>query len=153
VSSWLEALERLYLTYRIKPYAARRSRSLTKERKLYVWDWSQLDDPAARFENLVASHLLKSVHLWSDLGYGQFDLLYFRDREKREVDFVVTERRRPVALIECKLSDESPSPSLLYLGELLGSVPRIQVIRKPGVDRVKGALRIVSAAAFLPGLC
>jgi hypothetical protein len=153
VSSWLDVLERLYLTFRLKPHVVRRSRSLTKERKLYLLDWSQLEDPGARFENLVASHLLKSVQLWSDLGYGDYDLAYHRDREKREVDFVVLDRRRPIALIECKLTDEAPSPSLLRLGEILGPVPRIQLLRRPGIDRVKGNLRVVSAGTFLPGLC
>jgi len=153
MSAWLDALERLYLVYRLAPYAVRRARSLTKERKLYLWDWSQVSDPAARFENLVASHLLKAVHAWSDLGFGEFDLFYFRDREKREVDFVVTERRRPVALIECTLSDETPSPALLRLGEMLPGVAKVQVLRKAGIDRAAGTTRIVSAGAFLAGLC
>jgi len=153
VASWLDALERLYLVFRIAPYQARRTRSLKKERKLYLWDWSQVPDPGARFENLVASHLLKSVHIWNDLGYGDFDLLYFRDREKREVDFVITDRRKPIALIEAKLSDEALSPSLAKLGELLEQVPCIQVLRKAGVDRVQGLTRIVSVERFLAGLC
>lgn len=62
------------------------SRALKKEQKLYLWDWSQLEDPGPRFENMVASHLLKAVHGWSDLGDGDFELRYLRDKEKREVD-------------------------------------------------------------------
>jgi len=153
VSAWLDAFERLYLVFRLPPFVVRRTRSLTKERKLYLWDWSQVEDPAARFENLVASHLLKAVHAWTDLGYGDFDLFYARDREKREVDFVVTQRRKPVALIECKLGDEELSPSLVRLGEMLPNAARIQVVRKPGVDRHHGKTRVVSAGVFLAGLC
>jgi predicted AAA+ superfamily ATPase len=153
VSTWLDAFERLYLVFRLAPYVARHTRSLTKERKLYLWDWSQIQDPGARFENLVASHLLKSVHAWNDAGLGEFDLCYFRDREKREVDFVVTNRRKPVALIECKLSDEQLSPSLVHLGEKIGGVPMIQLVRKPGVDKGRGLTRIMSADAFLARLC
>lgn len=153
VTAWLDALERLYLLFRIAPYAVRRARSLTKERKLYLWDWSHVPNAGARFENLVASHLLKSVHAWSDLGLGTFDLMYFRDREKREVDFVVTHRRHPVALIECKLSDEALSPPLEHLGRMFPRAARIQVLRKPGIDRSHGTTRIVSASRFLAGLC
>ncbi|HEY3235651.1 MAG TPA: AAA family ATPase [Polyangiaceae bacterium] len=153
VSTWLEALERLFLIFRLAPYSARRTRSLTKERKLYFLDWSQLADPGARFENLVACHLLKSVHIWSDLGLGEFGLWYWRDREKREVDFVITERRRPVALIESKLSGEALSPSLLYLGQQLGGIPQVQLVRKDGVDRARKSTRIVSADRFLTALC
>lgn len=101
----------------------------------------------------MACHLLKSVHTWNDLGYGEFDLQYFRDREKREVDFVLTDRRRPIALIECKLSDEALSSALNRLGELLGTVPRIQLLRRPGVDRAGGLTRVVSAEPFLAALC
>jgi len=49
-----------------------------------------LSDPGKRAETLVACHLLKAVECWTDLGFGDFDLFYVRDRKKREVDFLVT---------------------------------------------------------------
>ena len=128
------------------------SRALKKEQKLYLWDWSQLEDPGPRFENMVASHLLKAVHGWSDLGDGDFGLRYLRDKEKREVDFLITDKGRPVVLIEAKLSDEKPSDALLHFRALLGGIPAIQVIRRPGVDRVGRGFRVVSAGRFLAGL-
>ena len=154
VSSWLEALERLYYAYRIAPWTKRVARALTKERKLYLWDWSQVEDPGARFENMVAGHLLKAVHTWTDLGFGDFDLRYLRDREKHEVDFVVTEGRRPLVLVECKLRDEAPHLPLLRFQSALGGIPAIQLVRTPGVDRrVPGAaVRVVSAGTWLSAL-
>lgn len=152
MSAWLDVFERLYLAFRLKPYVSRRTRSLTKEHKLYLRDWSQIEDPAARFENLIASHLLKS-DISGPIWGTAFDLAYVRDRDKREVDFVVTERRRPVALIECKLADETPSSSLEYLGDAIGPMAKIQVIRKAGIDRAKGTVRVVSADRFLAGMC
>lgn len=153
LSAWIDALERLYMVYRLRPFVVRRTRSLTKERKLYLWDWSELNNSAARFENLVASHLLKSAQLWSDQGHGEFELNYYRDRQKREVDFVITDRRKPIVLIECKLTDETIAPSLVALSEKLGGVPHIQLVRTRGVDRGRGAARIVSADRFLAALC
>jgi hypothetical protein len=154
VSAWLEALERLYFSYRIAPYTRRIARALTKERKLYLWDWSQVEDEGTRFENMVAGHLLKSVHYWNDLGLGDFDLHYVRDKEKREVDFLVTERRRPLALIECKLRDTTPSEALFRVQAALGGIPALQLVRTPRVDRsVPGArVRVVSAATYLAAL-
>ncbi len=152
VSSWLAALERLYFCFRIAPYQRRITRSLTKEQKLYLWDWSAIEDDGARFENMVASHLLKSIHAWNDIGYGEFDLKYLRDKQKNEVDFVVTERNKPIVLVECKLADEAPSPSLLKLGAQLGNVPQVQLVRTAGVDRTKAGTRVVSAERFLAGL-
>jgi uncharacterized protein len=153
-SAWLEALDRLYYSFRIAPFTRRISRALTKERKLYLWDWSQVQSEAARFENMVASHLLKSVHYWNDLGRGDFDMQYVRDKEKREVDFVITERRRPLVLIECKLRDEAPGDALFRFQEALGGIPAVQLVRTPAVNRtVPGArVRIVSAAAYLAAL-
>jgi predicted AAA+ superfamily ATPase len=152
IRSWIEALDRLYFCFRLSPYHRRISRSLTKERKLYLWDWSQVEDEGARFENTVAGHLLKAVHAWTDLGHGEFDLRYLRDKEKNEVDFVVTERNRPQALIECKLGEEKPAPSLLKLGAQLGRLPLLQLIKKQGVDRLRQNVRVVSADRFLAGL-
>jgi hypothetical protein len=152
VSGWLELLERLYYCYRIKPYARRIARGLKKEQKLYLWDWSQIDAPGPRYENMVASHLLKAAHLWSDLGHGEFELLYLRDKEKREVDFVLTDQRRPVVLLECKLSDERPSEAMLRYRGQLGGLPAVQLVRAPGVDRSARGVRVVSAARFLAAL-
>jgi predicted AAA+ superfamily ATPase len=152
VSNWIEQLEHLYYCYRISPYSRRIARALRKERKLYLWDWSQIEDPAARFENMVAGHLLKAVHAWTDLGLGEYELHYLRDREKREVDFVITERQRPVVLLECKLSDERPSAALMQYREVLGNLPAVQLVRTPGVDRAARGVRVVSAARFLAAL-
>jgi predicted AAA+ superfamily ATPase len=154
VSNWLDALETLYVAFRIGPYTKRVARAITKERKLYLWDWSQVPSAAARFENLVASHLLKAVHLWTDLGYGDFDLRYVRDKEKREVDFLITESRAPLVLIEAKLNDREPSESLMFFQERLGGIPAVQLVRDAGVDRqsVVANRRVVTASRWLGAL-
>lgn len=151
VNSWIEILERLYFCYRIKPYHENLERSIKKERKLYLWDWSELSDPGSRFENMVASHLLKSIHLWNDLGHGEYDLCYWRDKEKNEVDFIVCEKGKPQLLIEAKHADEAISKSLLKLLSEFPNLPAFQLVNKPGVDREKGGVRVVSASKFFAG--
>jgi predicted AAA+ superfamily ATPase len=74
------------------------------EEKICLYDFSSIPDRGARFENLVALHLLKLRHLWNDFGCGDFTLRYVRDREKREVDFLISERNKPFALFEAKLT-------------------------------------------------
>ena len=151
VKAWLEILDRLYYCFRLKPYSKKIARSLTKETKLYLWDWTGIDEPGARFENMVASHLLKSVHYWRDLGYGEYDLSYFRDREKREVDFIITLRGAPVAAIECKLTDTQLSPGLIRFGEWFADVPRVQLVAVEGVHlRTKHGV-VGTAADYLAG--
>ena len=76
-----------------------------------------------RFENLVAGHLLKWVHHQQDTRGRDLDLRYFRDTEGREVDFVVTERDRPILAVEAKWADAEIDRGLRYLKA-----------RRPGVD-------------------
>ncbi|MBL7662047.1 ATP-binding protein [bacterium] len=152
LNSWLDALERLYFCFRLSPYSTKIARSIRKEQKLYLWDWSQIKDPGARFENMVASHLLKSVDAWNDLGYGEFRLQYLRTVDKQEIDFIITADNLPVVAIETKLSRDDPSPAFEKLGNYLESIPKIQLVEKPGIDKKYKYCRVVSADTYLSRL-
>lgn len=122
VKRWLGVLESLYFFFPVRPWYRNVARSLRKEPKFYLWDWSLIEDPGRRFENLVASALLKAVHLWTDHGYGDFGLHFVRDKEKHEVDFLVSRDGKPWMLVEAKLSGKGGiSPSLLRFQEQLGA--------------------------------
>lgn len=84
-------------------------------------------DPAARFENLVAAHLLKWVHHQQDTLGRELDLTYFRDTDGREVDFVVVEGRKPVLLVEAKWADADTDRSLRYLRQRFPSAEAWQL--------------------------
>jgi predicted AAA+ superfamily ATPase len=115
VDNWLKALERLYAIFRLSPFGAPRIRAVKKEQKHYHFDWSAVPSDAARFENLIASHLMKWVHFEQDARGLDLDLRYFRDTDGREVDFVVTDRRKPRLIVECKWADADVDRSLRYL--------------------------------------
>lgn len=70
IRRWFKTLESLYYCFSIKPWYKNVSRSLRKQPKVYLWDWSVINDPGAQAENFVASHLLKAVHFWTDIGLG-----------------------------------------------------------------------------------
>jgi predicted AAA+ superfamily ATPase len=153
VKRWLGYLEALYYHFEIKPWSKRIPRSLKKEGKLYLWDWSEIVDEGPRFENLIASHLLKACHFWTDSGEGIFDLFYLKDKEKREIDFLVTKDGQPWLPVECKLHNRELSPNFeVFLRHI--KVPFfVQVIAS---DNVYRPLRVqetpgcvLSAAAFL----
>lgn len=152
VTSWMDILETFYYHFRIYPYTATKIRSLKKEPKLYLWDWSEVEDEAARFENLIASHLLKFVHFITDTEGHRAELYYLRDVDKRETDFLVTINSKPWFAVEVKLNDTTLSPSLLYFKERL-SIPYVyQLVKKENTDTIEKGARIVSAAKFLAGL-
>jgi predicted AAA+ superfamily ATPase len=115
VASWMDIFERLYAVFRLSPFGAPRIRAVKKEQKHYHFDWSLVPEDAPRFENLVASHLLKWVHHQQDACGRDLELRYFRDTDGREVDFVVVERRNPVLLVEAKWGDAEVDRGLRYL--------------------------------------
>jgi hypothetical protein len=128
---WLEALERLYFLFKIRPYAGHLSRTLRREEKAYLFDFSVIENAGSRFENLVALHLRKLCDAWTDWGYGDFALHYVRDREKREVDFLITENRKPYTLVEAKLTEAGIDPNLKYFHDRLKPTYSVQVVRSP----------------------
>lgn len=115
ITKWLAILERLYAIFMVMPFGSPKIKAVKKLRKHYHFDWSLVSDPAARFENLVASHLLKWLHFREDTEGYRTELRYFRDIEGREVDFVAMKDGEPVLFVECKSSDREVSQALRYL--------------------------------------
>jgi predicted AAA+ superfamily ATPase len=115
VRRWIGTLESLYYCFTIQPWSRNVARSLIKQPKVYLWDWSLIDDRGAKLENFVASHLLKAVHWWTDNGHGEYGLYFLRDKDKREVDFLVTKNHKPWFLVEVKTEQKkSISKELIY---------------------------------------
>ena len=148
VSAWLEVFRRFFLIFSIRPYHKRIGRSLLKEPKLYFYDFLRVDDEAARFENMVGLELKRATTLWTDDGFGDHDLWYLRTKEKREVDFLVTKDQNPLFMVEAKLSDSDPSPTLRYFQDIM-NIPAVQLVNRPGIGRIlkNGANRILIATA------
>jgi len=117
VEHWLTIFDRLYLTYRICPFGAKRIRAVKKEKKLYFWDWARVENPGARFENMVACHLLKYCHFIEDTQGYAMELRYIRDTDKREIDFVVMRDGQAEFAVECKSGDRDASPACRYFRE------------------------------------
>jgi predicted AAA+ superfamily ATPase len=154
VKSWMDLLARNYYAFRVPPFHRRLARALKKESKYYLWDWSEVPDEGARFENLVASHLLKYCHFVTDSHGIQVELHYVRDVEKREVDFLVTWEKQPWILVECKLTPGGSHGSLEYFGGKLEVAGRYLVCRDGARDHIDRASRVrtIPAARFLMAL-
>ncbi len=136
VRAWIEALEALFLCFMIRPYSKNIKFALRKEPKIYFYHWPAVSLEGPRLENLVASHLLKSCHAWSDSAQGQFELHYIKDKNKREVDFCVTKEGKPWLLVEVKSSAQSPTPALEYYTKLLNPKFSMVVWKKGPDDRI-----------------
>lgn len=128
VKRWLLILENLYYCFSIRPYFKNVPKSLRKQPKYFLWDWSLIPDKGARHENFIASHLLKAVHYWSDAGLGDYRLFYLRDKVKREVDFLITKNNAPWILVEVKSSSSKRiSPHLEYFSKIIETEHAFQI--------------------------
>ncbi len=152
VKTWMDILERFYYHFRIYPYAFTAIKSLRKEPKMYLWDWSQVEDPGARLENMVASHLLKMAHFLHDAHGHKAELYFLRDIEGREVDFLVTINRKPWLAIEVKSGKEDIAKPLVYFADKLKIPFTYQLVRETGIDYWKKNIRVISVDRFLSGL-
>lgn len=96
--------------------------------------WSGVADEGCRAETFVACHLLKAVEGWTDLGFGSFELRYLRDKQKREVDFLVVRDRKPWFLVEVKLSDNHLASSLGHFQGQIKAAHAFQVVMNLGYE-------------------
>jgi len=128
VKRWVDLLSRLHYGFMVRPWFTNVAKALRKEPKWFQRDWSVLADDGARAETMVACHLLKAVEGWTDLGFGDFQLRYVRDKQRREVDFLVVRDRKPWFLVEVKIGETSLSPSIAYFQGQTKAVHAFQVV-------------------------
>ena len=156
VRSWIDTLGSLHHGFLVRPWFRNINKALRKEPKWYLRDWSGVADAGKRAETMVACHLLKAVDAWNDSGQGDFELRYLRDKQKREVDFVVVRDEEPWFLVETKKSDKKLSPALAYFQEATSAPHAFQiVVDLPYMDSDCFAYErpvVVSARTFLSQL-
>jgi hypothetical protein len=149
IKKYLEILEALFIVFRVTPFHHNIARSLLKEPKLYFYDTGMVKgDDGLRFENLMAVSLLKHVNAIEDYEGKRAALHYLRTKEKKEVDFAVAVEDQPTTIIEVKLSDSEPAPSLRYFHEKY-DLPAVQVVRHLRQERMAGKIAIRRALGFL----
>ena len=154
IRRWLDLLERMYIVFRVTPYHRNVARSLLKEPKSSFYDTGQvLGDAGSRLENLVAGALLKELHFLEDVLGQSCRLHYLRDKEGREVDFLVTIDERPALMVEGKWADGALSRSLPVFARYLPGVPGVQLVGELEREQsFESGLRIVRAAPWLADL-
>lgn len=153
VARWLTILENLYMIFRIYPFGAPKIRAVKKEAKHYHLDWTVVKDTGLRFENLTACHLLKWCHFMEDTEGREVELRYFRDIDKREVDFVLMEDGQPSRFIECKKTYRGKNIALRYLKERFPKAKAMQITLEDIEGYVdKDGIEYQPAAKFLTSL-
>ena len=157
VRRWINTLCNLQLGFLVRPWFKNISRSLRKEPKWFLRDWSAIEEPGQKAETFIACHLLKAVEGWNDMGLGIFQLGYLRDLAQREVDFIVIKNGTPWFLVEVKKAVTKIAPSLRYFQKQLKVPFAFQVaLEAEYVDadcfKPAGSPMIVPARTFLAQL-
>ncbi|MCK5595267.1 ATP-binding protein, partial [bacterium] len=155
VKNWLVLFESFYLIFRISPWTKKVSRAISKEKKLYLFNYTEIRDKGSMFENMVALELFRAINNWNDYGFGRFTLHFIRNKEKEEVDFLIANKNDPVLLVETKFSDEAVSKSLLNFQNIL-DVPAVQLVNSENTYRYfkngKNNVLIITAHQWLSSL-
>ena len=134
VSRWLMALAQVYYHFDVRPYSKSIPRSLKKEPKIYLYDWSEVSKPGPRFENMLACHLLKLVHFYNDTGQADLQLYYLRDKDGHEVDFLITNKNKPLFSVEAKLNQRTLDQTFKKFQKKI-KIPHFQIINESGFFR------------------
>ncbi len=146
---WLEVIERMYLAFAVRPVTKKIPRAVLKPPKVYFFDNGDvIGDQGARFENLVATHLLKRIHFLGDRDGYRYELRYIRNKEGREVYFAILKEDRVEMLVEAKWSDDAPSRGLTYYADLLDPARTVQVVAGLRRDYGVGPVEVVGPRRF-----
>lgn len=157
LTRYLAILESLFIVFTIRPWSYHVARATSHQPKVYFFDTGLVKGAAAaRFENLVACHLLKAVHWQQDAQAKNVDLHYIRTKDAAQVDFVLSdasgEEPKLTHLIECKLSDAKPHTALKRFATEQPQALAIQLVRDLPSEQKVGAVHICHAAKWLAQL-
>lgn len=131
VKRWLSVLESMYVVFKVTPFHKNIFRSLLKSPKYYFYDTGQvLGDPGTKLENLVACALLKEIHFREDCLGEQWNLYYLRDKDGREIDFLMTRNDEPSLMVEVKWSDAHLSSHFSSFEKYFTETTKIQLVKE-----------------------
>ncbi len=152
IKHWISILENLYILFQVYPYHQNIAKAIKKEPKIYFFDYGRLKDPEARLENLMACHLLKRNYFLEDTQGQGVGLFYLRDKQRHEVDFVLTQDGTITHLIEVKNRDDKASPSLKFFQERLKPPRAIRAVMYLERENFPGPFEVLRMSHFLSSL-
>jgi predicted AAA+ superfamily ATPase len=154
ISKWLIVLENLFIIFKVPPYAKNMALGIKKSSKYYFYDIARVQgDESRKLENLVALSLKKEIEFLQDTQGIDHSLHFSKDKQHREIDFVVNRPRGASLLIEVKLSDEEPSKNFDVFARYFPKAEKIQLVRNIGRPFLsKSGVHVVNALEYLTKL-
>ncbi len=154
VRKYISILESLYIIFLVRPFHKDIARAILREPKVYFFDSGCVNgDDGIRFENMVAVSLLKNVHYHCDVNGEVEELRYLRNKEGKEIDFIITRDGRIQEAIEVKLSDAGPSENLFYFKRKYPDARYTQLVFNARQAREIDGIRVQPAGEWLREFC
>jgi len=129
IKRWITILENLFIIFTVSPYTKSINKAILKEPKVYFYDVARIKNPGAQLENLVALSLKKELDYILDTSGTTGNLGYLRNKDGKELDFIVTMENGLTFLFEVKTSDETPSKHFNYFSNFFNKPKCIQLVK------------------------
>lgn len=113
IESYINALESLYLVERVFPWSKTDYDRIGKQNRLFMadsglmasllgWNIDQVRMDSDRSGKLIETFSFNELMAQVDSGDGLYNLFHYRDREKREIDFLIEREDSALLGIEIK---------------------------------------------------
>jgi uncharacterized protein len=113
IESYINALEALYIVERVYPWTRTDYERVGKQSKIYMTDsgtmsallkyrLEHIELDADRSGKLVETFIFNELAALIDASDGMYQLFHYRDREKREIDFLIEREDQALLGIEIK---------------------------------------------------
>jgi len=147
LESYINALEALYLVERLQPWTKTDYARVGRQKKLFMtdsglmgsilgWRLDQVRFDSDRVGKLVESFAFSEIAALVDISDGECDLYHYRDREQREIDFIVERDDGALLGIEIKAATSAKKDDFKHLAwfrdNLAGDRPFIGIVLYAG---------------------
>lgn len=153
VRKYIDILESLCIIFLVRPFHTNIARAVLKEPKVYFFDSGYVKgDEGMKLENTCAVCLLKHTQYLQDASGEDISLRYVRTRDGKEVDFALCKENRVTTLIEVKLTENKPTPSLLYFNGRIPDAAAFQLVQNLRQEESIKGISVVAAGRWLSAL-
>ncbi len=126
IESYINALTTLYLVEKIQPWTRTDYERVGKQSKLYMtdaglmssilnWRLEQVELDADRSGKLIETFIFNELAAQIDANPIKYELFHYRDREQREIDFLIEREDQALLGIEVKASSVISSADFKHL--------------------------------------
>lgn len=113
IETYINALEALFIVETVKPWTRTDYERVGKQSKLYMtdsglmvsvlrWKKEQVELDSDRSGKLIETFVHNELASQLDANNGKYELFHYRDREKREIDFLIERDDKALLGIEVK---------------------------------------------------